>query len=330
MYYNFKDRTTDMDSEALKYLAIFCSKYDSVSSYHLNSGSKYTVIGKDSFFCRFCGRSKGDVTFKQKAHAFPHIAGNRWLFSHHECDICNAHFGKMLENEFGNFMLLNHIIKGVKGKGGSSKYVLEKEGLSIVNKDNRIEWQGIANENIKYDQDAGIISVDQKMPGYIPVAVYKTLVKIALTIMPGNELIHFKDTIEWINERSHDSTRFPFVRLWMLYRIIESNTVWDQTSLVLSKRKLIDGRAPYMLFYFSYANIDFQLPLPLCTLDNNTSFDYSEITYLPHLHDLDKGVKDLKMNAISMHGRQTVRGQKMTFTIKDLDGTGTVEQIKAT
>lgn len=329
MFYNFNDHTTDMDPGALACMNNFLGKYDCAASYHMTSKDKKKVLSANTEGCRFCGKKKPEVTFKKDAHAIPHTTGNRWLFSDFECDECNAHFGRLLENEFGNFMHLNHTMSAVKGKTGRNKFVQKKEGISIINDGAHLDWKGVPDENINYDQDAGVLTVTQKMPGYVPVAVYKTLIKIALTIMPEEELANFSDTSEWINEHSHTETRFPFERLWMVHGTFDSSTRWDQLSVVLSKRKNPGStELPYMLFNLNYANFDFQLPVPLCSKDITTEFEPSMITYLPHLYDLKYGLGKINLVGHNLRGRETVRGQEMTFIMKDLDGTGTVTRAR--
>jgi len=329
MFYNFNDHTTDMNREALAALNIFAARYDAIAHYHLRSESPEIILGEGLYMCRFCGRGAGETTFKKIAHAIPHATGNRWLFSHYECDECNTHFGRILENQFGNFMHLHHTLSHIKGKKGASKFIQANEGISIVNDGKLIDWQGVPQEDINYDQAGGLLTVKQRMPGFIPVAVYKTLVKIALTIMPEPELQHFRETITWLNEKSHEETSFKFESLWMIFGSFENNISWDQLSVVLSKRKLEDNlNLPYMLFNLSYANFDFQLPVPLCSLDKPKTFNYQSITYLPHLCDLKYGLGKLKLNAMTLHGRETVRGETMTIIVKDLDGTGTVQHLE--
>ncbi len=44
--------------------------------------------------CRYCGKFEGGGRFKKEAHAFPEARGNKWVFSHDECDSCNKVFSR--------------------------------------------------------------------------------------------------------------------------------------------------------------------------------------------------------------------------------------------
>ena len=45
----------------------------------------------------------------------------------------------------------------------------------------------------------------------IPVAAYKALVKIALSVIDAKELLHLKKTIEWLREGKHRDQLLPSV-----------------------------------------------------------------------------------------------------------------------
>lgn len=83
-----------------------------------------------------------------------------------------------------------------------------------------------------------------------------------------------------------------------------------------------------MLFNLSYGGFDFQLPIPLCNRDTVAAFGPEAITYLPHLHDMKFGLAGKQHTLLSLHGRELLRGQEMTFTLTDLDGSMTMQQIR--
>ena len=46
--------------------------------------------------CRFCGRSRPEVSFRHGAHARPESLGNKSLFTIYECDSGNQFFGGLI------------------------------------------------------------------------------------------------------------------------------------------------------------------------------------------------------------------------------------------
>jgi hypothetical protein len=315
---------TDMNSEALRYLDHYTSLYEIVTSHHLTAKSDKQVLGKNTFQCRFCGNIKPNVTFKKKAHAIPEFIGNRALFSQWECDQCNSKFGRLLEANFANFMHLNHTLYGISGKNGNPVFKTG-DGTRIETKDSLIDWQGVPDENIELDTANSSVQIKQKMPSFIPVAVFKTLVKMALTIIPETELKYFSNTIEWLLEDEHRTSRFLINDLWMYYGTFESADRCDQLSVVLAKKRQLDNQQlPYMLFNLNYGNFDFQLPIPLCTIDEDRIFNQSSITYLPHLTDFKHGFGKMALHAFNMYYKEQIVGKEMTFILTDISGNGTI------
>lgn len=207
-FYNYIDGSTNMDVNALAAIDVIDSQYKAIVAHHINEESKKRTIGINNDSCRFCGRNAPEVTFRQVAHALPNCIGNNILFGYNECDQCNNKFGRLLETHFANFMHLDHTILGVRGKKGFPKYKMDNALIETTG--SFIDWKDTPLENIVQAPEDGMVHITQKMPGYIPVALYKSLVKMALTIIPEIELIHLQRTLEWISEDSHDNSKFKF------------------------------------------------------------------------------------------------------------------------
>lgn len=105
--------------QAKENIAFYMEKYD-ITRYELktenirNEDKKY-IGNKHERMCRFCGKTKGETTFKKVAHAIPELIGNKVLISFEECDECNKIFSK-LENELANFLILNALPQVLKVK----------------------------------------------------------------------------------------------------------------------------------------------------------------------------------------------------------------------
>jgi hypothetical protein len=96
--------------------------YDHCAIHHLNAPQKTYFGRKDNRICRYCGRKAGVVAFRKEAHAIPHFTGNKSLFSHDECDDCNEHFSKTIEDSFAKLILPLRAIAGIAGKTGVPAY----------------------------------------------------------------------------------------------------------------------------------------------------------------------------------------------------------------
>jgi hypothetical protein len=323
MYINFKDQTTDMNRVALFGFNKFLQEYDILASYKIDEGqNKPTILGAKEFKCRFCGKSKPETTFRNRAHALPEFIGNSSLLSHYECDNCNSRFGRELESQFANFMQLNHTMFAVKGKSGFPKFKLTN-GTSIKSDGKLIDWDGIPNDKLSYDNYTSTLVATQKVPSFVPVAVYKALLKMALTIMPHDELKTFSETMNWLNAPIHNNG-FEIQPLWVLYGSLNSNDRFPHIGASLLKRKnLKDFEIAPMLFRLNYANFQFDLPLPL--FYKGKMIPLKQMPYLPNLFDLRDGYGTLDMRFIDFSYGGVISDHSMTFTLVDQDGTGIFE-----
>lgn len=86
-------------------------------------------------------------------------------------------------------MHLDHSIFGVKGRNGFVKF--KTKDATIQTDGAKVAWSDIPNENLEFDEKTFSLTIRQKMATYVPVAVYKCLVKMALTIMPEEDVPHF-------------------------------------------------------------------------------------------------------------------------------------------
>lgn len=322
-FYNESDDTTNMDKNALAALGKFNSNYELIVAHHITADSQKQTLGVNNKKCRFCARSTPEVTFKQVAHALPHCIGNNSLFTYNECDACNNKFGRLLETHFANFMNLDHTIVGIKGKRGYPKYKMDNAQIETTG--TSIDWTDIPPENIDHDPENGILRITQKMPGYIPVALYKSFVKMALTIMPEKEITYLSRTMDWINEDKHHDSKFTFESLCIFHGKVDSSERESGISAIVIKRKeATDIVDPYLMFRLTYGSFMFQVPIPLC--DKDALHSFSSFPYMPTLPDLKYGFNKMQLGLMNLRITETVKTE-MTVVIKDIDGTGTVTYL---
>lgn len=326
MYFNASDQTIDMNREALFGFAKVLQEYDVLVSFIIDEEErKPHILDKHKFVCRFCGQQKPEVTFKTRAHALPEFIGNGSLFTHAECDDCNSRFGREFESHFANFMHLNHTLFGVRGKKGLPKFKLTN-GTEIVNDGGMIDWQGVPTEQLIHDEKARTLTATQKVPSFVPANVFKALVKMALTIMPAEQLTTFVDTFHWLNAPLTD-VRFSTTELWLAYGAISSQDRFPFISASLLKRKkLTDFELVPLIFRLNYGNFQFDVPVPM--FFQGSMIPIKQIPYLPNLFDLRDGYGATDLRLIDFSFKQPVKDHSMTFELIDLDGTGTEEIIK--
>jgi len=242
-----------INKEALRDLETLTIDYDILVStevdYNKSQIKEYlsdTVRKK----CRFCKGEFPEVKFNSVAHAIPEFTGNKSLITTFECDNCNKYFGE-LESEFANFMLPYNALGGVKKKGNkSSKY---KQDIVVYHpKENSIHIDNFPKE---LHPDAKEIDLKLNIPSYIPDSIYRSLIKIGLTLVPENSIEKYQETLAWLMDASSD-TIFPASMFFSIFPF--SNPSDKIRCIILIRKESIDREIPRTLLVLSYQNFSFQ------------------------------------------------------------------------
>lgn len=165
----------------------------------------YQCIGeedKSKRVCRFCGKKMPDVTFDKDAHAIQDALGNKLLFCYEECDTCN-HDLALTEDNFRYLMDFRRAIYNVPRKGSTKtptivgKTFVIKAGAAGKPELYLME-ESLPNPNERHHPL--ILHLELKSP-INNERMYKALCKMVIDMLPGAELHHFKNTVEWITAK---------------------------------------------------------------------------------------------------------------------------------
>lgn len=247
--------------------------YNLLKEYQLDNKQDVFLGSKDKpRKCRFCGKTEPEAQFKKVAHAIPHFIGNRTLKSLYECDNCNEKVFSPMESHFSHFMGLYHVLSHVSKCEKIPTYKINsKDKAKIIVGD---EWTDIyctANEGISHtiDKEKKIITINGKR-SYIPSAVYRLFVKMALSIMPEDEMECCQSTLVWL---MNGSVALPHA--YVLVRIYNSLLPFNGRCMIYKRKAIYDNNVPEYLFGLSYYNIFIQTYLPCC---GNDKIIHSKVT----------------------------------------------------
>jgi len=237
--------------------------------------AKRILHGSTPQRCRFCGKGGPEVTFGDIAHAVPESIGNRRLLSEYECDNCNRSFGSGIENDFGNWSKPLRLLAGRRGKkgiptlkgGGPSGWRIERTGSRFeifagANADNR---------PFTASEDHRTLKLTLTRDPYVPIAVLKTFVKMALSVMPDDEFTNFGETRDWLMETgmSNDFIQIPSAE-WL----VTTNTPANSFAIHLITRKQdAPDRVPYAFLLLSYGMQRFQANVPCPKRDGGVTVE---------------------------------------------------------
>ena len=269
--------------------------------------------------CRFCGKGENEVSFKKIAHVFPECIGNNVLASNYECDDCNQHFGNTIENEYGNFFSLYHSIMQIKGKRGVPKcsFKIPCPKRTDECSDHCLEMSFIDDKPVIsacLEVDSQYVSlsdnsitISKPVGKCCPIAVFKAIVKMAITVMPAEELALFSSAIDWILEPKHINF-YNDKKLLVRYQMIPGFNVTKYPHYMLFRRKKTIFGKPYMLFNLTYGCFSLFVEIPR-DFDHSTNSEFEKMPFPPiPFYTSESGIWDLS-------GNETPQRMKHSITL---------------
>jgi hypothetical protein len=235
-------------------------------------GSSRIHIGRKGV-CRYCG-CRDVANFKNISHTFPESLGNKWIVSLDECDGCNKVFSiydDALSNSVSPFLTLG----GVKGKDNKIRQTGRSQGTSVLSRQaphapSRISvlLRGVnASEHVFADPATGKIRMLYPVAGvpFRPLHAYKALVKMAIALLPEDELKNYKKLRAWILD-PNDNSCCSLLEVGLSFASVGNA---PQLAVgVLLRRTVEHDVRPRIVFVFSAGSVCLQIYLRSDSLDD--------------------------------------------------------------
>lgn len=225
-----------------------------------------TVIGNKQRAhrrCRFCGGTTlNGATFNSVAHAIPTALGNDHLKLADECDSCNSYFGRETEPSLIVMLDVQRAFLGIQGRGkNDGRPELRFSEGKVFHDGAKVN---VHSRSILRDDATKEISIDLgKGAGMIPAAVYRALVKIALSVVDENQLPYLTRTVEWLRYGKHADTRLPTVAA----AVIELPPS-PSAQITLHVRKSDPSRLPHVVAEFRLGCYVYVYAIPFSDRDS--------------------------------------------------------------
>jgi hypothetical protein len=314
-----QDLFTGTTPEANDALRFYDENYACIGQWILNPTNKVILRSSQPGLCRFCDLRKPNVTFNNEAHAIPECVGNKSLTTAYECDACNKLFAEGIENDFGNWSKAQRAVSGVPGKkkkgkknkiptltGGSSRpWRLEHDSSGIMVTQDEGDPIAVVDEVRK--EIILTVPLDQ----YTPVAVLKTFTKMALSLLPEEELCYFRAAMAWISNTNHQVGLVKTSSFPVIYTFVPGTDPLVN-SVILLRRRADHLSVPYMTFVLTYGNEVFQTVLPSPERDAVISGKSVKFRRFPNPYELDRDltpVAPIRHELIDLTGRSLVKGE---------------------
>jgi len=137
--------------------------------------------------------------FKTKAHFIPEFTGNKNQLNLNECDTCNNKFS-IYENSLKNFGVLNMFLP-IKGKKKFPNHRDNKNKTSTAFTNSETLVTTIRNSDAVF-LDGDQLKLKVSSTKFVPIYIQKALTKLAISMMPKEELIYFKTLINWLLDKT--------------------------------------------------------------------------------------------------------------------------------
>lgn len=248
------------EKETLDGIQSFHEKYEEIALYFLKDHGDKIYIGENEDFCRFCVRE--NQTFEKEAHAISRFFGNDQLILLNECDECNAEFGKTLEPHIDAFTKPFRTISYISGRSGIVKTVDKKQKSSLVVKDGIQKIIDPADsEFCKIDIEKKEITYSFDIGSHIPSAVYKSLIKYALSCLPHNDLKDHLQLLIWVGDKNNYSPIFK--PLFAMTTFIAGSVPLQGNVVagIYNRKEEISDKYINKYFLFGFGNFLYQIPL---------------------------------------------------------------------
>lgn len=222
--------------------------------------------------CRFCNSPAGTRKFKKAAHIIPEFLGNKYLQSDFECDECNSLFSKY-ETDFAAWFGMARSVLGTIGKTGVPTFKSPNDLITarltdfFNTKATKISMRDADSGAIRFDEETGKTEITYTKEPYMPIRVYKSLLKIALSMIASEEIEQYRPAFKYLLKDTLDPWFDEFAKVMCHLLPIEHRFI-KPVGFLYKKRDPLN-KLPMHTFAFYYETYIIALPLPFNQLDWN-------------------------------------------------------------
>jgi hypothetical protein len=277
-------------------------------------------VDKKERICRFCGNT-GKEKFKKVAHLFSNVLGNKELHSNYECDECNDIFSRY-ESELAMCFAPYLSVYGVKGKRGTHSFTSNANKVRIEN----IEFKGRRlviiqrldpdDESFAIDKKSGENSIEMVKGSYIPLSVYKALIKMGISCMVESDIQKYPGVLKFLISSTFDyvASGIATIHLTLLPSSIEHSPPVG----FLYKKKTKKALYPTHIFAIRFANCYVQVVLPfniddLQNLKDNPDEQIANVPLCPPVFLDPPDHLDLITKTIDLHEIERKKEEKQAI-----------------
>ncbi|MDR6785292.1 hypothetical protein ABIE26_003991 [Pedobacter africanus] len=272
-YRTYNNLQSDLDN--------FLNQYEELWVYTPPEKPIQSRIPQKDRTCRFCKKQYPDVEFKHDPHIIPQLLGRNFGVSDYECDDCNNLFSRY-ENALADYLGLVRTFYAA-GKSTIPTFKSPQDSIIARMAETNGDKNGITISNLNHnrfqvDIETGINTITYTKNSYIPVNVYKSILKIALTLIPASQIYSYNMMFDFISNDTNDIAYVQFAKVFSY----TTNHRIDNPLCCLFQKKDRNLPRPTHLFKLYFENFVYEIFIPYYTNDL-ALYDTGElsITYCP-------------------------------------------------
>jgi|JI10StandDraft_1071094.scaffolds.fasta_scaffold143042_5 hypothetical protein len=216
--------------------------------------------------CRYCQLNRPEVRFRQTPHLVPELLGRNEHLAYDECDSCNGLFSRY-EKDLSTFLLAYRAMVGIRGKRGFPQFhsrQIPGIGHSRLEAGHdpgtglQITVRTPSDFVVNHEERTG--KVKFRVPQFIPLHVYKALLKIGLGLLPPKHIEAHRNSFDWLMGKQVELPLSPLVLITPIYRRyfkVPSAHLFRAKELVVA-----DTEYPECTLVVEAANVVIQIFLP--------------------------------------------------------------------
>jgi len=294
--------------------------HESYNIHHIVSALDETpspLKSKGERVCRFCGLANDASKFQNISHLIPHQLGNNRLISDFECDECNAFFGKF-ENDLAYSLGMTRTIYKTKGKNKVPAFKSPNELITAkINRDFGFESTEIKRKdttvpNFLINKETGQNSISYIKNSYTPVHVYKVLLKIALSLLPAEEVKNYQVPLGYLRRGNLEKEFSEFAKIFQ-YQMPLDHRLLAPTAF-LFERRLPAKRVPKHSFALYFENFIYTFPIHFYEPDIKQNIYNGEEMIIPLcppiLTDKPQGEIVYQRRLVDLSSNELLKGEK--------------------
>lgn len=199
----------------------------------------------------------------------PAALGNKYLKLADECDTCNQYFGDEIEPTLVELLNIQRVFLGIEARGGMPTVEFSGGTISRTQQDDKM----MIVVSDKISEDASGVLTAQLGSGkpVVPQNFYRALAKIALSVIPAEELPALGKTARWVRYGEGGDMPLPKIAAAVVMLPPEPSA-----QITLYVRKEPHAALPHVVCEFRLGCYMYVYALPFSESDQSNLKDFFE------------------------------------------------------